>query len=123
MVCCSHCRAVCSCPGESQLLIAAHAHCRPPEQALELGRRTLGNIRQNLTWALAYNLVGIPLAAGALLPGYGIALSPSVAGGMMAFSSVAVVANSLRLRLMPAAPGDESVQTRGALHRTRSVDV
>ena len=94
-----------------------------PIQALDLGRRTVGNIRQNLTWALAYNLVGIPLAAGALLPGYGIAMSPSVAGGMMAFSSVAVVANSLRLRLMPAAKDNDSMQTGGALHRTRSVDV
>ena len=45
-----------------------------------------------------YNVVGIPLAAGALLPGFGIALNPSVAGGMMAMSSVAVVANSLLLR-------------------------
>ena len=63
-----------------------------------MGRATLGKIKQNLGWALAYNLVGIPLAAGALLPCCGIALNPSAAGAMMAFSSIAVVSNSLLLR-------------------------
>lgn len=67
-------------------------------QAVDLGRATLSKIRANLTWALFYNLAGIPLAAGVLLPTYGVALSPSVAGGLMAFSSVAVVSNSLLLR-------------------------
>ena len=67
-------------------------------EAVLLGRTALAKIRQNLGWALAYNLVGLPLAAGAALPVAGIALNPSVAGGMMAFSSVAVVANSLLLR-------------------------
>lgn len=66
--------------------------------ALDLGRATLDKIRANLTWALAYNVVGIPLAAGALLPSFGVALTPSTAAGMMAFSSVAVVSNSLLLR-------------------------
>lgn len=63
-----------------------------------MGRATFNKIKQNLFWALAYNSVGIPLAAGALLPVYDIALSPSVAGAMMALSSVAVVTNSLLLR-------------------------
>lgn len=67
-------------------------------QALDLGKAALGKIRQNLGWALAYNLVGIPLAAGALLPAFDISLSPTTAGGMMAFSSIAVVSNSLLLR-------------------------
>lgn len=67
-------------------------------EAVALGRGTFNKIKQNLVWALAYNLVGIPLAAGVLLPAYDIALSPSVAGAMMAFSSVAVVTNSLLLR-------------------------
>ena len=48
--------------------------------------------------AVAYNFVGVPLAAGALLPSHGLVLSPSVAGGLMAFSSIAVVSNSLLLR-------------------------
>lgn len=65
---------------------------------LDLGKATLNKIRQNLAWALVYNLVGIPLAAGALLPSTGIALNPSAAAAMMAFSSVAVVSNSLLLR-------------------------
>lgn len=67
-------------------------------EAIALGRATLGKIRQNLAWALVYNLFGIPLAAGALLPFAGIILNPAVAGGMMAFSSLAVVSNSLLLR-------------------------
>ncbi|KAG2446299.1 hypothetical protein HXX76_000887 [Chlamydomonas incerta] len=67
-------------------------------EALELGSACLAKIRQNLVWALGYNVVGIPLAAGALLPTLGVALNPSAAAGMMAFSSVAVVSNSLMLR-------------------------
>ena len=73
-------------------------------QAIELGRATLAKIKQNLAWALAYNLVGIPLAAGTLLPGFGVALNPSAAGAMMAFSSIAVVSNSLLLRGQMPAP-------------------
>lgn len=68
-------------------------------EAVVLGRATLGKIRQNLAWALLYNVVGIPLAAGALLPTMGIALNPSAAGGLMALSSLAVVSNSLLLRM------------------------
>lgn len=67
-------------------------------ECIQLGKATLGKIRQNLAWALMYNVIGIPLAAGALLPSLGIALNPAAAGGMMAFSSVAVVSNSLLLR-------------------------
>ena len=67
--------------------------------ALELSHATFGKIEQNLCWAFAYNLVGIPIAAGALLPFTGLALTPSVAGGLMGFSSLGVMANSLTLRL------------------------
>ena len=66
--------------------------------SIELGKNAIGKIRQNLGWALAYNAVGIPLAAGALLPEYGFTLNPSAAGAMMAVSSVAVVSNSLLLK-------------------------
>jgi cation transport ATPase len=66
---------------------------------VELGRATLGKIKQNLFWALSYNCVSIPLAAGVLLPSYSVALTPSIAGGMMAVSSIAVVSNSLLLKL------------------------
>ncbi|MBE9137928.1 copper-translocating P-type ATPase [Nodosilinea sp. LEGE 07088] len=68
---------------------------------LTLSRATFNKIRQNLAWAFAYNLVAIPLAAGVLLPVAGVSLSPAAAGGMMAFSSVAVVVNSLLLRSVP----------------------
>jgi len=66
--------------------------------AIRLARRTLRVMRQNLGWALAYNVLGIPIAAGILFPAFGILLSPSIAGAAMAMSSVSVLANSLRLR-------------------------
>jgi Cu+-exporting ATPase len=55
-------------------------------------------MRQNLAWAVGYNLLGIPLAAGALYPAFHILLSPWIAAAAMALSSVSVLANSLRLR-------------------------
>jgi len=66
--------------------------------SVELARRTLRTIRQNLFWAFAYNVVGIPMAAGLLYPLSGVLLSPVFASAAMAFSSVTVVGNSLRLR-------------------------
>lgn len=63
-----------------------------------LGKVTFDKIRQNLFWAFAYNLLGIPIAAGILLPSFGILLSPAAAGALMACSSVSVVVNSLLLR-------------------------
>ena len=68
------------------------------QEAIGLSRATFNKIRQNLGWAFAYNFLGIPLAAGILLPVYGISLSPAAAGGLMAFSSITVVLNSLLLR-------------------------
>ncbi|WP_293348685.1 MULTISPECIES: heavy metal translocating P-type ATPase [unclassified Microcoleus] len=67
-------------------------------ESIDLGRATFNKIRQNLFWAFAYNTLGIPIAAGLLLPATGILLSPAAAGAFMAFSSVSVVTNSLLLR-------------------------
>lgn len=66
--------------------------------AIRLSRRTMRVIKQNLFWAFIYNIIGIPLAAGALYPAFGILLNPMFASAAMAFSSVSVVVNSLRLR-------------------------
>jgi P-type Cu+ transporter len=66
--------------------------------ALALARSTLRIMRQNLGWALGYNLIGIPIAAGALYPTTGLLLNPAVAAAAMALSSVSVLANSLRLK-------------------------
>ena len=67
-------------------------------EALRLARRTLAKVRQNLTWAFGYNLIALPIAAGALLPSHGLLLSPPLAALLMAFSSVTVVVNALALR-------------------------
>ena len=67
-------------------------------KAIRLSRGTMRNIRQNLFFAFIYNLVGVPIAAGVLYPFFGILLSPMIAGAAMAFSSVSVIANALRLR-------------------------
>lgn len=67
-------------------------------RAIGLSRRTVAVIRQNLFWAFVYNVIGIPIAAGALYPVNGFLLDPMVAGAAMALSSVSVVGNSLRLR-------------------------
>jgi P-type Cu+ transporter len=66
--------------------------------AIALSRRTMRVIRQNLFWAFAYNTAGIPIAAGVLYPVWGLLLSPVIASAAMAFSSVSVVLNSLRLK-------------------------
>jgi Au+-exporting ATPase len=66
--------------------------------AIALSKATIGNIRQNLFWAFAYNTALIPVAAGALFPAFGILLSPMFAAGAMALSSVFVLGNALRLR-------------------------
>ncbi|MEO1620354.1 MAG: heavy metal translocating P-type ATPase [Cyanobacteria bacterium J06632_3] len=67
-------------------------------RAIALSQATFNKIRQNLAWAFTYNLICIPLAAGAFLPTFGLSLNPGFAGGLMALSSITVVLNSLLLR-------------------------
>lgn len=67
--------------------------------AIKLGRATLRNIKQNLFWAFIYNIIGIPLAAGVLIPLFGITLSPMIGAAAMSMSSFCVVTNALRLNL------------------------
>lgn len=72
--------------------------------AIDLSRQTMANIRQNLFFAFAYNVAGIPIAAGLLFPFTGWLLNPMIAGAAMAFSSVSVLTNALRLRHYRPAP-------------------
>jgi len=67
-------------------------------RARRLSRATMRNIKQNLFWAFIYNTLGVPIAAGALYPVFGILLSPMIAAAAMSFSSVSVIGNALRLR-------------------------
>jgi P-type Cu+ transporter len=68
------------------------------DKAIRLSRAMMRNIRQNLFFAFVYNALGIPIAAGALYPFFGLLLNPMIAGAAMSFSSVSVIANALRLR-------------------------
>ena len=80
--------------------------------AIELSRATFNKIRQNLFWAFAYNVCGIPIAAGVLLPISGFVLNPAAAGALMAFSSVSVVTNSLLLRRLKKETICQSIEVK-----------
>ena len=69
-------------------------------EAIQLSKRTMLTLRQNLFWAFIYNIIGIPIAAGLLYPVNGFMINPMIAGAAMAFSSVSVVLNSLRLKYL-----------------------
>ncbi len=88
---------------ESADVVLMSGDLRGVVNAHEVSRRTMRNIRENLFWAFAYNTALIPVAAGALYPAFGMLLSPVLAAGAMALSSVFVLTNALRLRrIMPA---------------------
>jgi Cu+-exporting ATPase len=77
-------------------ILGNKSHQKP--RAITLSRKTINNIKQNLFWAFAYNIIGIPIAAGVLYLFGGPLMNPMIAGGAMAMSSVSVVTNVLRLR-------------------------
>ncbi len=83
---------------ESAGITLLHGDLSKVTQAIRLSKATMNTIRQNLFWAFFYNVIGIPIAAGLLYPLFGIILNPAIAGAAMAFSSVSVVTNSLRLK-------------------------
>ncbi|MFC4874116.1 heavy metal translocating P-type ATPase [Negadavirga shengliensis] len=75
-----------------------HSNLQDIPLLLQLSKKTVVTIRQNLFWAFIYNIIGIPIAAGILYPAFGFLLNPMIAGAAMALSSVSVVSNSLRLK-------------------------
>ena len=84
-------------------ILLLHPDLRLLPTAFRLARRTTRVMRQNLAWALIYNITGLPIAAGVLYPRFHVLLSPVLASAAMALSSVSVLANSLRLRRLPEA--------------------
>jgi Cu+-exporting ATPase len=88
---------------EAADVVLMRGDLRSAADAIALSRRTMRTMKQNLFWAFVYNVVGIPIAAGLLYPALGLLLSPILASAAMAFSSVSVVTNSLRLRTFRAA--------------------
>ncbi len=83
---------------EAADVVLMRGDLRSVAQAIGLSRRTMQTMKENLFWAFIYNVIGIPVAAGILYPAFGLMLSPVIASAAMAFSSVSVVGNSLRLR-------------------------
>jgi len=81
----------------SDITLLAGGLARLPD-TLQLARRSLRVVRQNLGWAVAYNLALVPIAAGVLVPSFGLRLPPALASAAMAMSSLSVVLSSLRLR-------------------------
>lgn len=82
--------------------------------AFGLSAATLQKIRENLVWAFGYNFVGVPVAAGALLPQFGLMLTPSMSGALMGLSSLAVMGNSLLLRREGTRPSLVAVESSGS---------
>ena len=93
---------------ESADVVLMSGDLRGVVNAVEVSKRTMTNIRQNLVWAFGYNVALIPVAAGVLYPAFGLLLSPVFAAGAMALSSVSVLTNALRLRGITPAMREET---------------
>ncbi|ACP22198.1 copper-transporting ATPase (plasmid) [Sinorhizobium fredii NGR234] len=96
---------------ESANVVLMSGDLRGVPNAIALSKATIRNIKENLFWAFAYNTVLVPVAAGALFPAYGLLLSPMIAAGAMALSSVFVLGNALRLKRFRAPMKFDAVQT------------
>jgi len=96
---------------ESGDIVLMSGDLRGVPNAVHLSKNTLRNIKQNLFWAFAYNVVLIPVAAGVLYPAFGLLLSPALAALAMVFSDLFVVGNALRLRRLEAAVGGDTSVT------------
>ena len=83
---------------ESADVVLMHSDLMDVPAAIQLSRATIRNVKQNLFWALLYNSIGIPLAAGVLYPAFGLRLNPMFGAAAMSMSSVCVVSNALRLK-------------------------
>ena len=104
---------------ESADVVLMSGDLRGVVNAVEVSKRTMSNIRQNLVWAFGYNVALIPVAAGVLYPAFGLLLSPVFAAGAMALSSVSVLSNSLRLRrIVPAM--NEQHRTEAPMPQTQT---
>lgn len=97
---------------ESADVVLMSGDLRGVVNAFEVSRRTMANIRQNLIWAFGYNVALIPVAAGVLYPAFGLLLSPMLAAGAMALSSVFVLSNALRLRWIAPALDERAADGR-----------
>ncbi len=91
-------------------------------EAIRLSARTVRTIRQNLFWAFIYNIIGVPVAAGALYPLNGFLLNPMIAGAAMAFSSVSVVTNSLRLKRGGSSKKEQTIQNHHTMKKEYKVE-
>jgi Cu+-exporting ATPase len=96
---------------ESGDIVLMSGDLRGVPNAVHLSKHTLRNIKQNLFWAFAYNVLLIPVAAGVLYPAFGLLLSPGLAALAMVFSDLFVIGNALRLRRLEAAVGEEAAVT------------
>ena len=96
---------------ESADVVILRNDMRLVAQAVRLGRMTMRVVRENLFWAFFYNVIGIPVAAGALYPLLGLQFSPMLATAVMCLSSIFVVANALRLRRFHTSAGEAGART------------
>jgi Cu+-exporting ATPase len=108
---------------ESADVVLMSGDLRGVVNAVEVSKRTMSNIRQNLIWAFGYNIALIPVAGGILFPSFGILLSPVFAAAAMALSSVSVLTNALRLRRVAPAMREQIAPAQSEMTYTRNTPI